>query len=116
MTYAINGTTLDLQPTSGKWLDRKFVGIDGNGHPVYPSVYQFELSWGIASTDEFYQVLNLFDSLTITGSAVVSLPKLRSSTYTFYDYSGCVIYEPTIGEYFTEYPTKVSLLVTKISA
>jgi hypothetical protein len=116
MTYSINGTTLALQPTQGKWLDRGILGIDGNGHPVYPAVYQFQLTWGIASTEEFYEVLGLFDAISITGSAVASLPKLRSSTYTFYDYSGCVLHEPTLGEYFAEYPTKVELLITNIRA
>lgn len=115
-TYAINGSAFTLQPTYGTWLPREALGIDGNGHPVYPATYEFEISWGIASQGEFYQLLQFFDSINITGSAVVSLPKLRSSTYLFYDYTGCVVQEPSFNRYFTEHPESISLLITNIRA
>lgn len=116
MTYKINGTELDLQPTSGRWLPRSSVGVDGNGHFIYPSVYQFELEWGITSQSEWNNILGFFDSLHITGSAVVDLPKYRSSTYDFYSYTGCVVQEPEMRDYFTEHLTSVSLLITNIKA
>lgn len=115
-TYAINGTELTLQPTYGTWLPREPLGIDGNGHNVYPATYEFELNWGLSSQAEFYQLLQFFDVINITGSAVVSLPKLRSSTYIFEDYTGCVVQEPTFNRYFTEHPENISLLITNIRA
>ena len=45
MVYKISGTELIIQPTTGQWLPREAVGIDGNGHPVYPATREFELNW-----------------------------------------------------------------------
>ena len=116
MVYKIDGTELTLQPTSGRWLPRKVVGTDGNGHFIYTSVYEFEIIWGIANHSEWDQILDFFDAVNITGSVVVELPKYRSSTYQFYAYTGCVIQEPQMSRYFNEHPTKVKLLVHKIRA
>ena len=115
-TYKIDGAEITLQPSSGKWLSRRVIGVDGNGHHIYPSVYQFEMDWSISDQSEWNQLIGFFDSLAITGSAVVDLPQYRSSTYQFYSYTGCVVHEPEIGEYFTEHPTRISLLVSKIRA
>ncbi len=115
-TYKLNGTEFTLQPTIGSWLPREPLGIDGNGHAIYPNVYDFEINWQLSSQAEFYQILGFFDTLNITGSVVMDLPKLRSSTYEFYSYTGCVIYEPTFGRYFVEYPENVKLLITNIRA
>ena len=114
MVYKINGTELTLQPTAGRWLPRRTIGLDGNGHFIYSSVYDFEMTWGIAGQDEWEQILSLFDAIHITGSAVVELPEYGASTYQFYAYSGCVVQEPQMSRYFDEHPTKVKLLVNKI--
>ena len=116
MTYKINGITLTLQPTSGHWLPRESIGIDGNGFPIYPSTYEYELVWGLSSTAEFYEILNEFDKVWVTGTAVVDLPKYRDNTYEFYSYSGCTLAEPSIGKYFAEHPTNIKLLVMNIKA
>jgi hypothetical protein len=115
-TYAVNGTEFTLQPTYGAWQSRETLGVDGNGHNVYESTYAFEIGWQLASQGEFYQLLSFFDNLNVSGSAVVSLPKLRSSSYQFFDYTGCVVQEPTLGKYFVEYPESVTLLITNIRA
>lgn len=115
MTYKINGTELTLQPTSGHWLPRTQLGIDGNGHPVYPSVYQFELRWELSAADEFNQLITFFDDLAITGSAIVDLPELRGSTYGFRTYSGCVVSEPVMDRYFAQHNRNVKLLITNIN-
>jgi len=117
MTYKIDGVEFTLQPTSGRWLPRRSLGIDGNGHFIYPSVYEFEITWGIQSQAEWDQVLeDFFDAVTVTGSAVVELPEYRSPTYQFYAYTGCVIDEPQMSAYFNEHPTAVKMIVRKIRA
>jgi hypothetical protein len=116
MTYKINGVELSTQPTSGNWLPRNVVGTDGNGHNVYPPNYQFEITWNLTYPSDFYQVLQMFDNLAITGSCVVDLPKYRSATYAFYSYTGCVVQEPEISPYFAENITDVKLLITNIRA
>lgn len=115
-SYGVNGVAFTLQPTVGAWQPRNTLGVDGNGHFVYQATYEFELSWGLSSQSEFYQLMQMFDTMNITGSVVVSLPQLRSATYQFYDYTGCVIQEPEFSRYFTEHPESVSLLITNIRA
>lgn len=115
-TYRINGVDFQLQPTYGSWQPRESLGVDGNGHFVYASTYEFEMGWQLASQSDFYQLLQFFDTISITGSAVVSLPQLRSASYIFYDYTGCVVQEPSLGKYFAEHPESVSLLITNIRA
>ena len=114
MTYKINGTDIALQPTSGKWITRSNLGYDGNGHPIYAPKRKFELRWGLISQEDRNQLQLFFDAVAVTGTAVVDLPEYRSTSYIFYSYSGCVINEPDIDEYFESYSTDMILLVTNI--
>jgi hypothetical protein len=113
-SYAINGTEITIQPTSGQWMPRDPLGIDGNGHFVYPPYREFEMTWGLLAPSDVNQLQNFFASIGNTGTAVVDLPKFAAVTYTFYSYSGCVLQEPSIGVYFSENQTEITLLVSKI--
>ena len=113
-SYAINNVEITIQPTDGKWLPRDPLGVDGNGHFVYPPYREFEMSWGLLSTSDINQLYNFFASIGNTGTAVVNLPKWADVNYTFYAYSGCILQEPSIGVYFSENITDVTLVVTKI--
>ena len=115
MTYKINGSTITLQPTQGSWDKRESIGIDGNGHAVYSALREFEMRWGFMSMSEFQEMQNFYDSIGNTGTAVVSLPQYGASSWTFYDYTGCVLREPEVGEYFKQYVSDVRLLVVKVS-
>jgi len=115
MTYKINGTPLTLPPTQGQWKTREVLGVDGNGHPIYPAKYQFELIWDLVAMADFNQLITFFDALAITGTASADLPELRGVTYAFRTYSGCVVYEPTLEGYFAQFPSRVKLLLTNIS-
>lgn len=114
MTYAINGTTLTMQPTTARWLPRKMRGYSGTGHPIYPNVREFQFVWNVNTPGEYNQIVGFFNSVGVTGTAVVSLPQFGASTYTFFAYSGCVVNEPEMGDFFTENHTEISLLVTNI--
>lgn len=114
MTYKINGTTLTLQPETGRWSKRDEIGVDGNGHAVYPAFREFEMHWGFLSASEFQEIQDFYNSIGNTGTAVVSLPQYGASSYTFYDYSGCVLREPEVGVFFEEYVSDVRLLVIKV--
>jgi len=111
MTYAINGTTLTLQPTSGKWIDRSILGFTGNGHPEYAGVREFEIRWQLSAMSDANQVQGLFNALDVTGTAVMSLPKYKNSTWVFQAYSGCTLGEPTSSEYFEKHETEIILMV-----
>ena len=83
-TYAINGTDITLPPTSGRWLPKEPLGIDGNGRAIYSGVRQFELEWQLISPSEYYQLQTFFDAVGNTGTVVVDLPKYGASSYIFY--------------------------------
>ena len=114
MLYKVDGTEIIPQPTSGQWLNRSPIGNDGNGRPIYPAVREFELQWQLISAADLNSLKTYFDAVGATGTAVVTLPTFQGATYTFFDYSGCVLREPQISEYFNEYTTGVILMVTKI--
>lgn len=114
MTYKINGTELELQPTLGNWLPRENIGIDGNGHPIYSAYRQFQIQWDLISPTGTQQLQNFFASVNNTGSAVVDLPQYGAGAYQFYAYTGCVLQEPEWNVYFNEYITRVTMLITRI--
>lgn len=110
-SYAINGTSLLLSPTKAGWGSRNEIGIDGGGHPVYPAVRQFELSWGLAHPNDVKQILDAWQVVSNTGTVSFDLPEWGASGYKFKTYSGCTMREPTVGNYFEEYIEDVKLTV-----
>lgn len=114
MTYSINGQAFVIPPTSGRWIEPGVVGVDGNGHSIYPSKTEFELKWNNLSPTGTFQLYEFFRSLTITGSAVVNLPRYGFAEYTFYAYSGCAVNIPIFGQYFYSQTLDVTLLITNI--
>jgi len=113
-TYQINDTDLVIQPTSGKWLDRNLIDVDGNGHPIYPPYREFELRWQLASMEQVNQLLTYFDVIGRTGTVSVNLPYFGNNPYIFRTYSGTVLQEPTFGNFFSENQSDITLLITKI--
>jgi hypothetical protein len=112
--FKINGVSLTLQPSDHQWLKRSNYGMDGGGHPIYPAMAQYQLSWDLMSPAEFFELVNNYNLYGVTGSAVVSLPQWGISTYTFYAYSGCIIDEPEHSGFFENYYTSVKLLISSI--
>ena len=112
--FAFNGTVLNLQPSTHKWADSDVIGIDGGGRGIYPAYREYELKWDLMSTEEFRQVYNAYLSIGQTGSVVAALPKLDSADYEFYNYSGCVLRKPTMGNYFQNWISDVTLLVVRV--
>lgn len=113
-TYQINDTDLVIQPTSGRWIPRDPIDVDGNGHPVYPPYREFEMTWGLASMEHVNQLITFFNTIGRTGTAVVNLPTYGGNPYIFTSYSGTVLNEPSLGLFFSEHQTEVTLLITKI--
>jgi len=114
MTYKINGTAIPTQPTTGRWLPRESIGIDGNGHAIYTGIREFELRWQLIDPTTSNALQTYFNAVMNTGSLVVDLPYYLSGTNYFMSYTGCVIREPEFGDYFTGYLQDFILLVTKI--
>jgi len=110
-SYAINGTDFLLQPTIGKWIDRPIKGFDGNGHPIYPAVREFQITWQLISMTDVTQLQTFFNTVSSTGTATVDLPKYQTSPYQFYSYTGATLGEPVIGEFFEQHEVDVSMMI-----
>ena len=113
-SYRINGTELTMQPTSGRWLPRTELGIDGLGHSIYSAVREFEMRFNLQSPDEYNQLITFFNGHQPSGTVVIDLPRFGYSIYDFFSYTGCVIREPEMSNYFNENHTEVLLLVSNI--
>ena len=113
-SYAFDNVNFQLQPTTGKWSERTNYGVDGAGHPIYSSVRNFELTWELISPTDAQQIINVYNSVGNTGSVVACLPKWGDATYTFFNYSGTTMQEPSVGEYFQGYIQSVKLLLLNI--
>jgi len=113
-TYAFNNVDFQLQPSTGKWVDRTNYGIDGGGHSIYSQFRHFELSWDLISTDDAKQIIDVYNTIGNTGTCVACLPKWGDINYTFFNYSGTTMQEPSVGEYFQGYITSVKLLLLNV--
>jgi len=114
MSWKINGTAFVIEPSTFRWLDRGSHGEDGWGHPVYVAPREFELKWDWLSPTGVSQLQSFFNLIDSTGTAVVEIPKYANPTYIFWEYSGCVLHEPTWGNYFTTNQLDCTLLITNI--
>jgi hypothetical protein len=112
-TYAVNGTNFLLQPSVGNWVVRNELGRDGNNKPIYPAIRDYELQWDLIDSASLNQLINM-QQASVTGAVVVDLPKWGDANYLFYSYSGTVVDEPTVGEYFMGYSSSVKLILRNI--
>lgn len=111
----INGTSLPLQPSEHRWVERDLLGVDGNGRGIYPQYRDYELKWDFLSPDEFNTLNSYFLSIGQTGTANVDLPKYPpTATYQFQTYSGTILREPTYSNYFENYYQSVKLLIVRV--
>lgn len=113
-SYAFNNINLNLPPSTGNWKERPSYGIDGGGHTVYSSVRDFEMTWDLISVANLQQIIGVYNAVSNTGTAVSCLPKWGDPTYIFHNYSGTVLQEPTVGEYFQEFVQDVKLLILNV--
>jgi hypothetical protein len=114
MAIKINGTEITLQPSTHGWVPKTLLGTGGAGHPFYTAVQQYELNWELISPSDLNQVIGFFNSIGVTGTAVVELPQYGATTYTFFAYSGCVLNQPEVSQFFEQHTTNVKLLVSNI--
>lgn len=115
-SYAINATNFLLSPTRGGWKNKDVLGIDGNGHPIYPPVREFEIFWGLAHPNDVKQLNDFYLLSSSTGTLVFDLPQWGASDYIFARYSGCTMTEPQVGEYFNGYIEDVKVTVLLVRA
>ncbi len=116
--WTINGHAI-LEPTSGRWMPRRPLDVQGDNRPIYPGVRTFELRWQLASYADWAALQVSFDSIESSGDNVVTLPAYPTETgssYAFREYSGTTMSEPLTGPLFETYPSNVVLLIGNIPA
>lgn len=102
-TFGINGTEFIIQPSEGKWVPRATLAIDGAGHPIYPAVREFELTWDIIDQPTWKQLQDFYNLSGNTGTVVANLPNYARGDFIFQPYSGCTLGEPEIAGAFLSY-------------
>lgn len=113
-SYAVNNMDLTLQPTTGKWVERTNYGYDGGGHAVYASTRKFEMVWELISPTDAKQIIDFYNTVSNTGTVTSCLPKWGDANYLFQNYSGTVLVEPEVSNYFQGYIESVKLTILNI--
>lgn len=115
--YRINGNHI-LDPSTGQWLNRRAIDVQGDGRPIYAPVRAFELKWELTNYQDWADLQHFFRLIDASGTVTAHLPGfplVSGSAFAFQEYSGCVMGEPTIGPFFAQqYPTDVSVLILNI--
>jgi hypothetical protein len=109
-----NGTGLMLQPTTAGWSPQDSLGVNGFGQKIYPSLQEFQMAFNLTSQGEWFELLTYFNMISTTGSITATLPDPKSNTFSYRDFSGCILYKPEMSEYFAEeysQEVKVTVLV-----
>jgi len=115
MNYKINGQALPIEPSvPGTW-SRRSLGLDGNNRVIYEPTYSLVLSWDLLTYAEFKTLYDYWNAISATGTVSVTLPPRSAASFTpFVTYTGCVIDEPTSGDFFNGYYTNVKLMIRNI--
>lgn len=99
-TFGLNGIEFILQPSEGKWVPRPTLSIDTSGHPIYPAIREFELSWDIIDQSTWQQLQDAYNLVGNSGTVVANLPNYAKGQFIFQPYSGCTLGEPEVGGAF----------------
>jgi hypothetical protein len=114
MTYKYNGVALTAQPTKGNWMAPASLGDDGDGRPIYPFIFTFELVWNGIAPSDFKQLVDQWTAISVSGTVVMTLPQWGASTYTFFDYTGTIPQMPTSGEYFEGFILNAKQVISNV--
>lgn len=114
MAYGYNGIDFNLQPTFGRWMPRIVLGTTGAGHSIYPGVREHQIFWKLMPISDYDEIRDLYKTVSVTGTVVMSLPDIDANSYTWKNYSGCTLREPEAGQYFVEHVTDVTMMVINI--
>jgi hypothetical protein len=110
--YKINGNNIP-DPERAEWRPRRPLGVAGSGQAVYPEVREFRMRWRLLPLDDLQTLYDIYAGAT-TGTSVVELPDPYAGSWTFREFSGVNVEEPTFGDYFEEHAQSVALVLTNI--
>lgn len=107
-----NGTGLMLQPTTAGWLEQDSLGTNGFGQNVYPALREFQMEFNLTSQGEWFELRNYFRMVSVTGTLVATLPDIDANTFQYKNYSGVILRQPVMQEYFAEeYSASIRLVL-----
>ncbi len=115
--YKIDGSAI-FNPTSGRWVPRRPIDVQGDNRPLYSPVRAFELKWKLVSNEDWADLQVFFNRVAATGTHVVQIPGYPTAaqqSYAFREYSGVTMAEPQVGPYFETYPSNVTLILGNIA-
>lgn len=95
-------------------MERTNYGFDGGAHPIYSALRSFEMTFDLGSPSDVKEFIDIYNSVSATGSFVACLPKWGDPDYIFYNYSGTTVQEPSVGAYFQGFIQSVKLLLIGI--
>lgn len=113
-TYALNDVAI-YPPANGQWRPRHILGISGEGRPITTGPFEFEIRYEFLSVPDFDAIHDIWSALQATGTLVAELPDILASTYSFRQFSGCYMEEPSVGQYFEQYYSEVLIRVKNIN-
>lgn len=107
-----------LCPTAVQWMPRSVLDVQGDNRPIYSPIHTVQLRWEFVNYEQWASAQDVFNLVQSTGTAVATLPGFPTATgsaMAYQDYSGCVLGEPQVGQFFAEsYPESMILVVTNI--
>jgi hypothetical protein len=112
------GGNVAYAPTSGRWLPRQVVDVQGDNRPIYSPVRAYELRWQLVDYAEWANLQVFFNAVESSGSYVVQLPTfptITGSSHGYTEYSGTTMSEPQVGPFFNEAPRQVVLIIGNIT-
>lgn len=118
-SFKINDTVLIDQPTVGRWMPRETYGTDGTGHPVYPALRSFEMSWELISSAGYGQLYGFFRDASGTRFISCDIPRYGDPNFLFATHSGCVLNEIQFGDtYYTDegYIPNVRVVISNLTS
>ena len=112
MAIGFNGTGLSLQPTESNWVEQEALGTNGWGQNYYPSIREFQMVFNLSNQQDVFELVNWFNTVSMTGTLVATLPEWGANTFRYKNYSGAILRQPSVGPSFAEeYSTEVRATV-----
>lgn len=111
--YEINGQALLLCPEKTRWLDHQSIGLDGSNRNTYGPRSSFEIAWGPMSSEQFSQICNFAEAVSVSGTVDIVLPSRCAELWTGIHYDA-KLDKPTSAGYWNTYHMDVKMLVRDI--
>jgi hypothetical protein len=113
--YKLNGVNVPVQPSESRWVAPTPLGEDGNGHPIYPEIYEFEMHWGVLEPAEWTSIYGFFYLAGTTGTTTATIQCFTGTTVDEdATYTGCIVRQPERGNLIAGYILNSQVVISGI--